>query len=361
MIRLLVIPCLFVLAACQSPDVIIVTATPDPTATAIVTASPTPTTQVATPTLSPGITPTPQPSPTREVALSVYVHAEGLRLRTQPSTATGVILGELTRNTELYTLDTGAALIVGQVDQWLNVTTPDNEIGYVAAWLVGLAPLELHEMARYFVPDSPMSPIHTLRTSWAGDGERVQVQREGVCFWFVKGHQPHDANYEAFVLGDAGIYRTYDTSPFEGALYGVRGDFTPLLWLRANMAIGERVLFPMTANWRHKSDGRPFVPPNAPSHIIPFTHFIELVAQYEHWASPHGVSLRDVIEVRSYFPNGQPFERYWFSADARAVGLVGWKSETAEYASFISGILPDGTPPMRRERLGNWLQLPYDC
>ncbi|MFH2039512.1 MAG: SH3 domain-containing protein [Chloroflexota bacterium] len=82
--------------------------------------------------------PTPPPPPEELiVAVSEEVGTLGLRLRAQPNTTSATLAGEAmgTNLKVLEDIDVAKSKI-GIYDQWLNVSDPNDLVGYVAAWYV---------------------------------------------------------------------------------------------------------------------------------------------------------------------------------------------------------------------------------
>lgn len=81
--------------------------------------------------------PPPPPPPDLIVAVSPEVGTLGLRLRAEPNTNCATLAGEA-MGTKLKVLEPAATAIpkIGVLGQWLNVSDPNNLVGYVAAWYV---------------------------------------------------------------------------------------------------------------------------------------------------------------------------------------------------------------------------------
>jgi len=210
------------------------------------------------------------------------------------------------------------------------------------------------DMFHYLFGLEGKSLVHTLKTSWAGDGEMIQVDNEGGNYYLTKGHGMVDCNFEAFFVNDNGIYRIYDTSPGPNPkddqqrplVYIIdKGNVQP--WLRRYMQEGERVNYNVYIDWKFKDSGKPY--PGL-EHVF-FPHIIELKKIHASFTFPSGITLSDVAEFRSSFTDGQEFESYFY---ARGRGLVAWKDSTGSgRESYISAFI-QGTPTLTRETIP-WL------
>lgn len=194
------------------------------------------------------------------------------------------------------------------------------------------------------------SRIHTLETSWAGAGEMIQVQRtpgSGI-FYHVKGHGFTNCNYEVFKVTETDIYRLYDTSPGNNELYSIN-NFQGEVWLPRFVDEGYVHRFDIKLDWFDKTTGQEIQKGNEN-----FGHYLEVVAFYDQYTFPSGIVVQDVVELRSFFGENQPFERYWY---AKGMGLVGWQSDTDDRVSYINNILPLHVSDLQREQIG-WLGEP---
>ena len=85
-----------------------------------------------------GVPSTPTPAPTDGFYVRVVASLEaGLRLRTQPTTASDTLFIEpALTNLKVLESESAARAKIGIMDQWLNVSDPNGLQGYVAAWFV---------------------------------------------------------------------------------------------------------------------------------------------------------------------------------------------------------------------------------
>jgi hypothetical protein len=108
----------------------------------------------------------------------------GLRLRSQPTTASDTVTVELAlANLRVLEPEPGARAKIGVLNQWLNVTDADGLQGYVAAWYVENAPVSAPVPTPPTpptppsppAPPPPVSPPKRLRKSVADGLESVSL------------------------------------------------------------------------------------------------------------------------------------------------------------------------------------------
>jgi hypothetical protein len=240
--------------------------------------------------------------------------------------------------------------VIGGEYVWLPI---DREVQGFLAWRKGdveLFTLEdagrYHDLLSYLATSAANSPAHTLNTSWAGDGEHIQIQRDGGRFYIVKGHQLINCNYESLWADRHSIYRDLDSSPGGDEVYLInqgRG----AKWLSRFMKVGDTFLFNPEFNWRKKSTGAPI----AGRESVRLPHTLKFIAAYDEYRFASGIVLHFVVEFASTLSNGQPFERYWYASGR---GLVAWRDESGSSKnSHISGFAPDKTL-LQREDIKWW-------
>jgi hypothetical protein len=233
-----------------------------------------------------------------------------LNLRSGPSTDYDVIK-KLLKGTEVTILEEG---------EW-NTVLVGGRKGYLySGFLSDEKPTEevtpakeKYDMARYFLPPEGQEAgdIVILENNFGQGDERQQLQREkgseGLISYVTKNRQ-----FEKRIIGDKTIDLVLDTSPGEGEMYVVKGQWLPRFW-----AEGEDFIRKEVVTFYRKSDGQP-VKGKKQYHAESKIKFIK---HYDEWTSPGDVTLKDVIELH-WIAGGRVDERYWF---ARNLGLVAWK------------------------------------
>jgi hypothetical protein len=180
-----------------------------------------------------------------------------------------------------------------------------------------------------------------VQTSW-GPQERVQLQVEGEKFYYVKGN-PDAANWEERWLDPAGqmIYLGTDTSESAERYYTQRQDGNyGAPWCPRNMAVSE-IAGPFTPLVSHYRKSNCALLEEGQS-----VDYRQLLAIHANYTFPSGITLNGVIELAWYRnPTGNWLEKYWYSRDLRAPGLVGWQAQDGR-RSWVSEL---HTPGSRRD------------
>lgn len=169
-----------------------------------------------------------------------------------------------------------------------------------------------------------------------GDGRAYMVQHPDgnsekfrtVDLGFGKWLQLKNNQWEEFWIADGYIWRGVDTSPGEGHYYRQFEDgHTGARWCPARMSIGESWSAPVqhTVQTYRKDDCQP-VDHHRNGRA---TNQLTLAARYDRMTFG-GVTVDDVIELRSHTGEGMFFARGW--------GLVAWRS--AWGSSEIAHVLP---------------------
>lgn len=238
-----------------------------------------------------------------------YVTAHVLNLRAGPSTQHEV-LRKLLKDTAVTILEEG---------EWSKVVV-DGVEGYVyAGFLTDKKPpkkvaaaKKKIDMANYFLPPEGQDAgdIVILQNNYGQGNERQQLQREkgpeGLISYVTKNRQ-----FEKRIIGNKTIDLVLDTSPGEGEMYVVKGQWLPRRW-----AEGEDFRRKEVVTFFRKSDGQPV----EGKETYRSESLIKFAKRHGTWRSPGNIQLKDVVELH-WIAGGRVDERYWF---ARNLGLVGW-------------------------------------
>lgn len=185
----------------------------------------------------------PVPStPTVETGLVVQVASSlaspGLRLRTQPTTASDTLAYEEPR-TRLKVIEAEATALpkIGIYDQWLRVRDPNGREGYVAAWFVEKASAleQPAEPAATPTPQALLNAVNALRAS-----KGLPAYKEGALLRVIA--QKH-ADYMA-ATGKIEHLSADGSRPFQRALtagYPLAGDLTQGGFLAENIIAGPKL------------------------------------------------------------------------------------------------------------------------
>ena len=219
----------------------------------------------------------------------------------------------------------------------------------------GIDGSDVLECIYYTLDDTPPTNKYDLLPYIEGDGtlyevknssggqERFQTQIPSGSigeFWQTKNQHA-----EQLFADTSYIYRGWDTSPGNNRFYQQQEPkgATDSKWLPRYMAIGEEFVVSLWVqfyNWDcSKSD----------ANTGQVTDSRKLVAHYDVWESPYGITLNDVVEI--HWLNGG--EKYFY---AKGFGLVGWSRIHDDPNTPISSAISEIHAPGSREN--NVVSLP---
>jgi hypothetical protein len=211
-------------------------------------------------------------------------------------------------------------------------------------------PSNKYDMSEYMMPSSEYASLYEVETKVQGEPrgqQRHQSQRPGMgtIFYHTKGGDgpAHHSEWEQLNTTDAYIQRGIDTSPSPTTYYTLTdANGAPWInWLKRYMAVGEvTASYPRVTNY-NKSDCSVI---SGPSET---TDYIKFVAYHESFECYNGIVLSNVIELAwSKNPDfSRVEERYFYSRDDRAPGLVGWGNERDGRWALVSELHQPGSRP----------------
>lgn len=206
-------------------------------------------------------------------------------------------------------------------------------------------PAEKVDLLPYFTgSQSAYGVPFEVQTSW-GPQERFQLQVEGETFYTVKGN-PDAANWEErwFDPAEQMIFFGTDTSESDWRYYTQRQDGRyGAPWCPRYMALADTAgpFTPQVSHYRKENCGLV-----EQGQAVDYRQLLAIHASY---AFPSGITLSGVIELAWYKnPAGNWLEKYWYSRDQRAPGLVGWQASDGR-RSWVSELhIPGSRRDSRR-------------
>lgn len=207
-----------------------------------------------------------------------------------------------------------------------------------------------YDMVDYMAPLSEYGGLYEVETKVNGNPsgqQRHQSQRPGMGneFYHTKGGDgpAHHSEWEQLNITGEFIQRGIDTSPSPETYYTLTdANGAPWInWLKRYIAVGEvTVSHPRVTNYR-KADCGKIDGPTAT------TDYIKFVAFHQQWEGYNGIVLSNVVELAwSKTPDfSRVEERYFYSRDDRAPGLVGWGNERDGRWALVSELHSPGSRP----------------
>jgi hypothetical protein len=167
---------------------------------------------------------------------------------------------------------------------------------------------------------------HFLVNNWSSVQERI-----GAIFYERGADIAKNALVQRYRWDDVArwVMFVFDTSPFQaGETYvaDLPDGFRNFPYVAA---VGDRWDFGGITRFVNNTTGEPT------GRVGP-AHYYVFHAYHHEYSMPHGRVVPDVIELRSYFPDGSAFERYYFSGrhSSGPAGLVAWSLPGEGPASY---------------------------